>query len=136
MGKKIGLDVGDVRIGIAVSDMLGMIANARESYTRKGLEKDLRYFTDLAKAENADSFVLGLPKNMDGTEGERVEVTREFGDKLHEFSGLPVVYMDERLSTVAAERMLIQADVRRDKRKKVIDKVAACIILQNYLDSH
>ena len=123
MGKKIGLDVGDVRIGIAVSDMLGMIANARESYTRKGLEKDLRYFTDLAKAENADAFVLGLPKNMDGTEGERVEVTREFGDKLHEFSGLPVVYMDERLSTVAAERMLIQADVRRDKRKKVIDKV-------------
>ncbi len=136
MGKKIGLDVGDVRIGIAVSDMLGMIANARESYTRKGLEKDLRYFTDLAKAENADAFVLGLPKNMDGTEGERVEETREFGDKLHEFSGLPVVYMDERLSTVAAERMLIQADVRRDKRKKVIDKVAACIILQNYLDSH
>ena len=136
MGKKIGLDVGDVRIGIAVSDMLGMIANARESYTRKGLEKDLRYFTDLAKAENADAFVLGLPKNMDGTEGERGEVTREFGDKLHEFSGLPVVYMDERLSTVAAERMLIQADVRRDKRKKVIDKVAACIILQNYLDSH
>lgn len=136
MGKKIGLDVGDVRIGIAVSDMLGMIANARESYTRKGLEKDLRYFTDLAKAENADAFVLGLPKNMDGTEGERVEVTREFGDKLHEFSGLPVVYMDERLSTVAAERMLIQADVRRVKRKKVIDKVAACIILQNYLDSH
>lgn len=136
MGKKIGLDMGDVRIGIAVSDMLGMIANARESYTRKGLEKDLRYFTDLAKAENADAFVLGLPKNMDGTEGERVEVTREFGDKLHEFSGLPVVYMDERLSTVAAERMLIQADVRRDKRKKVIDKVAACIILQNYLDSH
>ena len=136
MGKKIGLDVGDVRIGIAVSDMLGMIANARESYTRKGLEKDLGYFTDLAKAENADAFVLGLPKNMDGTEGERVEVTREFGDKLHEFSGLPVVYMDERLSTVAAERMLIQADVRRDKRKKVIDKVAACIILQNYLDSH
>ncbi len=136
MGKKIGLDVGDVRIGIAVSDMLGMVANARESYTRKGLEKDLRYFTDLAKAENADAFVLGLPKNMDGTEGERVEVTREFGDKLHEFSGLPVVYMDERLSTVAAERMLIQADVRRDKRKKVIDKVAACIILQNYLDSH
>lgn len=136
MGKKIGLDVGDVRIGIAVSDMLDMIANARESYTRKGLEKDLRYFTDLAKAENADAFVLGLPKNMDGTEGERVEVTREFGDKLHEFSGLPVVYMDERLSTVAAERMLIQADVRRDKRKKVIDKVAACIILQNYLDSH
>ncbi len=135
MAKKIGLDVGDVRIGIAVSDMLGLIANARESYTRRGIDVDLKYFSDLAKAEGADAFVLGLPKNMDGTEGDRVAVTRQFGDMLSEFSGLPVVYQDERLSTVAAERMLIQADVRRDKRKKVIDKVAACIILQNYLDS-
>lgn len=132
--KKIGLDVGDVRIGIAVSDMLGMIANARESYIRKNDEEDVKYFTELAKAENADVFVLGLPVNMDGTEGKRVEITREFGDKLHNYSNLPVVYQDERLSTVAAEKMLIQADVRRDKRKKVIDKVAACIILQNYLD--
>ncbi len=133
--KKIGLDVGDVRIGIAVSDLLCMIASARESYTRtKDDEKDFAYFTKLAKDENADCFVLGLPLNMDGTEGKRVEVTKEFGDKLQSFSGIKVVYQDERLSTVSAERMLIEGNVRRDKRKKVIDKVAACIILQAYLD--
>lgn len=133
--KKIGLDVGDVRIGIAVSDLLCMIASARESYTRtKDDEKDFSYFAKLAKDENADCFVLGLPLNMDGTEGKRVEVTREFGNRLQEYSGIKVVYQDERLSTVSAERMLIEGNVRRDKRKKVIDKVAACIILQAFLD--
>ena len=132
--KKIGLDVGDKRIGIAVSDMLCMIASARESYVRKDEDTDLKYFAELAKAEGADAFVLGLPKNMDGTEGPRAVLTREFGDKLQSASGIKVLYQDERLSTVAAERMLISADVRRDKRKKVIDKVAAAIILQNFLD--
>ncbi|HIU82343.1 MAG TPA: Holliday junction resolvase RuvX [Candidatus Faecicola pullistercoris] len=132
--KKIGLDVGDKRIGIAVSDMLCMIASARESYVRKDEDTDLKYFAELAKAEGADAFVLGLPKNMDGTEGPRAVLTREFGDKLQSASGIKVIYQDERLSTVAAERMLISADVRRDKRKKVIDKVAAAIILQNFLD--
>lgn len=132
--KKIGLDVGDKRIGIAVSDMLCMIASARESYVRKDEDTDLKYFAELAKAEGADAFVLGLPKNMDGTEGPRAVLTREFGDKLQNASGIKVIYQDERLSTVAAERMLISADVRRDKRKKVIDKVAAAIILQNFLD--
>lgn len=132
--KKIGLDVGDKRIGIAISDMLCMIASARESYVRKDEDTDLKYFAELAKAEGADAFVLGLPKNMDGTEGPRAVLTREFGDKLQSASGIKVIYQDERLSTVAAERMLISADVRRDKRKKVIDKVAAAIILQNFLD--
>lgn len=132
--KKIGLDVGDKRIGIAVSDMLCMIASARESYVRKEEDTDLKYFAELAEAEGADAFVLGLPKNMDGTEGPRAVLTREFGDKLQSASGIKVIYQDERLSTVAAERMLISADVRRDKRKKVIDKVAAAIILQNFLD--
>lgn len=132
--KKIGLDVGDKRIGIAVSDMLCMIASARESYVRKDEDTDLKYFAELAKTEGADAFVLGLPKNMDGTEGPRAVLTREFGDKLQSASGIKVIYQDERLSTVAAERMLISADVRRDKRKKVIDKVAAAIILQNFLD--
>lgn len=134
---KIALDVGDVRIGVAVSDLLGITANPRETYVRKkgDTEADIRYFCDYAKKEDADAFVLGLPKNMDGTEGDRAVVTREFGDALAEASGLPVYYQDERLTTVSAERMLIEADVRRDKRKKVIDKVAATIILQSYLDS-
>jgi putative Holliday junction resolvase len=134
---KIALDVGDVRIGIAVSDLMGITANPRETYVRKkgDLDADVKYFCDYAKAEDADMFVLGLPKNMDGTEGVRAEITRQFGDILKERSGLPVAYQDERLTTVSAERMLIDADVRRDKRKKVIDKVAATIILQSYLDS-
>lgn len=134
--RKIALDVGDVRIGVAVSDVLGICANPRETYVRKGKtpEEDAAYFTAYAKKEDADAFVLGLPINMDGTEGPRCEVTREFGDLLTATSGLPVIYVDERLTTVAAERLLIEADVRREKRKTVIDKIAATIILQSYLD--
>lgn len=82
--KKIGLDVGDVRIGIAVSDMLGICANSRESYRRVNDDVDIQYFIKLAREENADTFVVGLPINMDGTEGKRVEVTREFAAKLAE----------------------------------------------------
>lgn len=138
MKRKIALDVGDVRIGVAVSDLLGITANPRETYIRKkgDTNADIAYFCEYAKREDADAFVLGLPKNMDGTEGDRAVVTRQFGDMLQEASGLPVLYQDERLTTVSAERMLIDADVRREKRKKVIDKVAATIILQSYLDSH
>ena len=136
MKRKVALDVGDVRIGVAVSDMLGITANPRETYVRKGktFEDDINYFVKYAKEEDADAFVIGLPMNMDGTEGPRAEVTREFGDALKEASGLQVIYVDERLTTVSAERMLIGADVRREKRKQVIDKVAATIILQSYLD--
>lgn len=138
MKRKIALDVGDVRIGVAVSDLLGITANPRETYVRKkgDTNADIAYFCEYSKREEADAFVLGLPKNMDGTEGDRAVVTRQFGDMLQEASGLPVLYQDERLTTVSAERMLIDADVRREKRKKVIDKVAATIILQSYLDSH
>ena len=136
MKRKVALDVGDVRIGVAVSDMLGITANPRETYLRKGktFEDDINYFVKYAKEEDADAFVIGLPMNMDGTEGPRAEVTREFGEALKEASGLQVIYVDERLTTVSAERMLIGADVRREKRKQVIDKVAATIILQSYLD--
>lgn len=136
MKRKVALDVGDVRIGVAVSDMLGITANPRETYVRKGktFEDDINYFVKYAREEDADAFVIGLPMNMDGTEGPRAEVTREFGDALKEASGLQVIYIDERLTTVSAERMLIGADVRREKRKQVIDKVAATIILQSYLD--
>ena len=136
MKRKVALDVGDVRIGVAVSDMLGITANPRETYVRKGrtFEDDINYFVKYAKEEDADAFIIGLPMNMDGTEGPRAEVTREFGKALKEASGLQVIYVDERLTTVSAERMLIGADVRREKRKQVIDKVAATIILQSYLD--
>ncbi len=136
MKRKVALDVGDVRIGVAVSDMLGITANPRETYIRKGktFEEDIAYFVKYAQNEDADAFVIGLPMNMDGTEGPRAELTREFGSALKEASGLDVIFVDERLTTVSAERMLINADVRREKRKTVIDKVAATIILQSYLD--
>ena len=116
--------------------MLGITANPRETYVRKGntFEEDIAYFVQYAKTEDADAFVIGLPLNMDGTAGPRVEVTKEFGDALKEASGLDIIYVDERLTTVSAENLLISADVRREKRKTVIDKVAATIILQSYLD--
>ena len=132
--RKMALNYGEVRIGIAFSDILNIIANGYESYTRKDLQTDLKYLTNLATTHEVDEIILGLPINMDGTEGERVVATREFGRQLGEYSNLPIKYIDERLTSVSAERLLIEADVRRESRKKVIDKISATIILQNYLD--
>ncbi len=135
--RKLALDVGDVRIGLATSDVMGIIASGYETYTRKGDEADFEYIAEFCRKQSVDTVVVGLPINMDGTEGERVTVTREFADALRPYiADIPIVFQDERLTTVQAERMLIQGGVRRDKRKKVIDKVAATLILQAYLDSH
>lgn len=134
MARKMGLDLGDVNIGIAFSDPLGMFASGFINYRRRSLEQDLQYIADLVKEQAVDTIVVGLPKNMDGTDGVRVEFTYNFCDKLKNYTSVPIVYQDERLSTVSAEKLLISADVSREKRKKVIDKVAASIILQNYLD--
>ena len=132
--RKMALDYGEVRIGIAFSDMLNIIANGYETYTRRDLQTDLDYLVNLAKEKQVDTIILGLPINMDGSEGERAEATRAFGEKLQTISGLTVKYLDERLTSASAERLLIEADMRREKRKQVIDKVSATIILQNYLD--
>lgn len=132
--RKMALDYGEVRIGIAFSDMLNIIANGYETYVRKDLQTDLNYLADLAKQKEADTIILGLPMNMDGSEGERAEATRAFGEALGKISGLNIKYLDERLTSASAERLLIEADMRREKRKQVIDKVSATIILQNYLD--
>lgn len=132
--RKMALDYGEVRIGVAFSDLLNIIANGYETYTRKDLDSDLKYLSDLAKEKEVDKIIVGLPINMDGTEGERAQATRAFGEKLSQVSGLPIYYLDERLTSVSAERMLIEADVRRENRKKVIDKISATIILQDYLD--
>ncbi len=132
--RKLCLDYGDVRIGIAMSDMLGIIASGLETYTRKDEQTDIEHIVKLIKDNNVDTVVIGLPINMDGTSGTRAEVTKAFGSKLAENTTAKVVYLDERLSSVSAEKLLIEADVRRDKRKQVIDKLAATIILQNYLD--
>ena len=131
----MALDVGDVRIGLALSDITGIIASGYETYTRKGVPQDYEYIRDFIIKNSVDGVVLGLPVNMDGSEGPRVRITRQFGEELKEFiPNIPMTFLDERLTTVQAERMLIEGGVRREKRKKVIDKVAATLILQAYLD--
>ncbi len=133
--RKLALDVGDVRIGLALSDITGIIASGYETYTRKGVPQDYEYIRDFIIKNSVDGVVLGLPVNMDGSEGPRVRITRQFGEELKEFiPNIPMTFLDERLTTVQAERMLIDGGVRREKRKKVIDKVAATLILQAYLD--
>ena len=132
--RKMALDYGEVRIGVAFSDLLNIIANGYETYVRKDLETDLNYLNNLCKEKQVDTIVIGLPINMDGTEGERAVATREFAEKLKEKTNLPIKFLDERLTSVSAEKLLIEADMRREKRKQVIDKISATIILQNYLD--
>ena len=136
MKRKIGLDVGDVRIGVAVSDLLGICANPRETYVRSGDPvKDADYFSEYAKREEADAFVMGLPKNMDGSEGFRAQRCGEFAARLEELlPGVPVVMMDERLTTVGASRYLNETNTRGARRKGVLDTLSAQIILQNMLD--
>ena len=135
MGRVMALDVGDVRIGVAVSDLMGVIANPLETYTRKGnLDVDAQYIVDLAKSKEVSLLISGLPLGLKGQENEQTAKTREFIDKIKEICDLPVEYLDERFTTLSAERVLIEGNVRRENRKKVIDKVAATIILQNYLD--
>lgn len=135
--KVMGLDLGDARIGIAISDMLGIIANGYETYKRVEMSKDVNYIAELIKKTEVSTVVLGLPINMDGTSGIRVDKTKEFAQLLaQQIPDVKIDYQDERLTTVTSERMLIQAGVRREKRKQVIDKVASTIILQTYLDCH
>lgn len=130
----MALDVGDVRIGIAVSDMLKMIANPIETYRTRGQENDVRYIADIAKTQEAELIVIGLPLKMDGSESEQTAKTRLFAGALAEVCDVPQIFQDERLSSITAENILIEADMRREKRKQVIDRVAAGIILQSYLD--
>lgn len=135
MNRAMALDLGDRRVGIAMSDLMKMIANGYETYYRSGDEsRDIEYIKRLVVDNNVDEVVIGLPINMDGTEGIRVEKSREFGQKLGEIIDAKIFFEDERLTTVSAERVLIEGDVRRDKRKTVIDMVAATIILQAFLD--
>lgn len=136
MKRYMSLDIGDRTIGIAVSDLLGLTAQGVETIHRKTMEDDLKRLGELMAQYETHSLVSGLPKNMDGTEGERCEIVKEFMAKVKEtYPEVEITFWDERLSTVAATRSLIEADVSRRKRKKVIDKMAAVFILQGYLDS-
>ncbi len=134
-GRIMGIDYGRVRIGIALTDLLKTIASPYEVYKSVSRKKDIEYFVKLIKEKEVDKVVLGLPLNMDGSEGERALKTRAFGDELEKASNVPVVYQDERLSSVEAENYLLDGDLRRDKRKNLIDKVSASIILEDYLRS-
>ncbi|MBM7613954.1 Holliday junction resolvase RuvX [Alkaliphilus hydrothermalis] len=136
MARVMGLDVGDKTIGVAASDLMGWTAQGIETIQRIGIKKDLRRLEELVEEYEVHKFVVGLPKNMNGTVGPQGEKTLEFVERLKKrFPKVEVVMWDERLTTVAAERALIQADVSRKKRKEVIDKMAAVYILQGYLDS-
>ena len=135
--RAIGLDYGSKTVGVAVSDALGITAQPVETVVRKDenkLRQTYARIEALAKEYGADRFVIGLPKNMNNTEGERVERVKEFADALSRRSGLPVIFWDERLTTVAAEQSLIEQNVRREHRKEFIDQIAAVFILQGYLD--
>jgi putative Holliday junction resolvase len=129
------LDYGDKTIGVAVSDEFGWTAQGIEVIRRTTLEKDLLRLRELARQYEVNEIVVGLPKNMNGTIGPRGEMCIAFGETVEGELSVPIRMWDERLTTVSAERTLIEADVSRKKRKQVIDKMAAALILQNYLDS-
>ena len=133
-GRIMGLDVGDKTIGVAVSDLMGLTAQGVKTVKRVGKKKDIEALKEIIKERQVNKIVSGLPKNMNGTLGPQGEKIIKFCELLEEETGIKIEYWDERLSTVAAERTLIQGNVRRENRKGVIDMVAAVIILQGYLD--
>ena len=133
----LALDIGDVRIGLAISDPLGITANPLETYRRKNddEEADCAYIAALAKERGVGQFVLGLPINMDGTEGPRAEKARQFASLLETESGLPVTLWDERRSTVEAHAILHAAGKKEKKHRAQVDAVAASLLLESYLGS-
>ena len=134
----MGLDYGSKTVGVAISDALMVTAQGIETIERKEenkLRRTLARIEELAKEYEVDRIVLGFPKNMNNTLGERAQKTLEFQAMLERRTGLPVILWDERLTTVEAERTLMESGVRREERKKYVDKIAAVFILQGYLDS-
>ena len=133
----MGLDYGTVTVGVAISDALKITAQGVETIRRKEenkLRRTLARIEELVKEYEVDTIVVGLPKNMNNSMGERANKSIEFADMVRRRTGLEVVMWDERLTTVAAHNVMIEADISRKKRYDVVDKVAAVIILQNYLD--
>lgn len=129
-----GLDLGTVTIGVAVSDAMRSIATPLETVKRKKFGVDAARLLEIIKGRDLAGIVLGLPYNMDGSEGPRCQSTRAFARNLEKLTDLPITFWDERLSTVAAERALLEADTSRKRREEVIDHVAAGYILQGVLD--
>lgn len=135
MERIIGLDVGDKWIGVAVSDPLGFTAQGVTTIKRESNKKDYGAIEDLINEYSTNKVVVGLPKNMNNTIGPQGEKVIKFAEKIKNKFKIDIIYIDERMTTMSAERILIEGDVRREDRKKYIDKVAATYILQTYLDS-
>jgi putative Holliday junction resolvase len=133
-GKILGLDLGTKTIGVAISDGMRYSATPLETIKRTKFTQDAERLLQLIAQNNAVAIILGLPLNMDGTEGPRVQSTRAFARSLATKTSLPIAFWDERLSTSAVTRMMIEADMRRDRRAEVVDKLAASYILQGALD--
>jgi putative Holliday junction resolvase len=131
----VGLDVGERRIGVAVSDPLGMTAQPHEVVERRGARVDILALMEKLQGFEIAGFVAGLPLEMSGNEGSQVERVRTFCERLEKTTGIPVAYQDERLTSVQSERLLESAGVRRERRRGLLDKMAAALILQAWLDS-
>ncbi|NLM06290.1 MAG: Holliday junction resolvase RuvX [Tissierellia bacterium] len=136
MKRILGLDIGDKRIGVAISDPLGITAQSLETINRIGKKKDVERIEEIINDYGVELIVSGNPINMNGTVGERSEKTVAFANYISNRTKIPVVFQDERLTTVSAESVLIEQGVRRENRKNHIDKVAATFILQAYLDTN
>jgi putative Holliday junction resolvase len=137
MKRFLAFDVGDRRIGIAVSDPLGITAQGVETYQRNGdAETDAAYLRKIADGYRPVKLIFGMPRNMNGTYGPQAESVRSFAEVVLAGWDGEFDYCDERLTTVSADRVLLEADMSRAKRKKVVDKLAAVLILQSYMDSH
>ncbi len=134
-GRILALDVGEKTVGVAVSDPLRLIAQPITTIRRRGIRSDLRAIVDLVASNDAVEIVVGMPLRLQGDEGPAAQAVLSFIEKLRPVVDIPIVPWDERFSTVQAERALLEANLSRDKRRGVIDRVAAVIILQSYLDS-
>lgn len=130
----MGLDLGTKTIGLALSDILQTIATPLQTIRREKFTTDIKILLQLAKEHDVSAFIIGMPFNLDGSEGPRAQATRAFARNLGQHTELPLVFWDERLSTVAVERTLLEADASRKRRAEVIDKMAAAYILQGALD--
>ncbi|MBQ1945497.1 MAG: Holliday junction resolvase RuvX [Clostridia bacterium] len=133
-GRIVALDVGDRRIGIAVCDEMRIIASPHSVYTRVGFGPDVKHIKAICDQMGTKDVLCGLPRNMDGTEGFQSQKVRALAEQL-EKAGLNIFYQDERLTTVTAERALIEGGMHRQERRGTVDKVAAAVILQQYLDT-
>lgn len=135
MGRVLGLDVGARRIGLAVSDELGITAQGLATLERVNRHRDLEYFRSLAREYSVERWLLGLPRHMSGDEGRQAEHVRRWGTALEHYTRIPVEYWDERLTTVEATRVLRLANSSLAQRRRAVDKLSAVILLQSYLDA-